>query len=256
MKAGRVRVAAMRSLPRFVRRSPAWLVSAALGVALFGCQTKDPEKCTEAQQVVRKSLDAGDFNLARQWREYAYKQCDDATLLSGLDKEIVDREAAVQAEAAETARKKAETQKLVNLFMAFVAENRAAPERASATPSCEPPPAGAPADSKERFCNAVRQVGASRQFQVRYYEAEPGAFRFTATPDAALDCSAVGGSVSKTWEVPAQGGKSAKRWRCDLTGALSGLTAVASGAAKADLHIVSPTYVARDPGWKTILEGP
>jgi hypothetical protein len=246
----------MRSLPRFVRCSPGLLLGLAAGAVLFGCQTKDPAKCTEAQQVLRKALDARDFALARQWREYAYKQCDDATLLGGLDKEIVDREAAVQAEAAEATRKKAETQQLVNVFLAFVAENRAAPERASATPACEPPPAGAPADSKERFCNSTRQVGTTRAFQVRYYDAEPAAFRFTATPDEALDCSAVGGAVSKTWEVPAQGGKSAKRWRCDLTGALQGLTAVVSGAAKAEMYIVSPTYVARDPGWKTILEGP
>jgi hypothetical protein len=62
--------------------------------------------------------------------------------------------------------------------------------------------------------------------------------------------------VSKKWDVPAQGGKSAKRWRCDLGGALAGLTAVVSGASKAELYVISPNYVARDPGWKAILEGP
>jgi hypothetical protein len=102
----------------------------------------------------------------------------------------------------------------------------------------------------------MRQVGTSHNSQVRYWEAEPQAFRFTTTPEEALDCAAVGGSVAKTWDVPAQGGKSAKRWRCDLTGPLAGLTAVVSGAAKAELYVVSPTYVGRDPGWKAILEGP
>jgi hypothetical protein len=249
----------MRVTSRFVRRAQALLFGLSAGTALVGCQTKDPEKCTEAQQVVRKSLDAQDFALARQWREYAYKQCDDATALAGIDKEIVDREAAVQAEAAKAAKLKAENEQLVKLFLDFVAQNRAAPERASATPVCDPPPPGAPAPlpgkEKERFCTAVRQAG-THTIQARYYEAEPQAFRFTTTPEGPLDCTSVGGSVAKTWEVPAQGGKSAKRWRCDLTGALAGLTAVVSGASKAELHVVSPTYVARDPGWKTLLEGP
>jgi hypothetical protein len=249
----------MRFTSRFVRRSPALTLGLFACAALGGCQQKDPEKCTEAQQVVRKSLDARDFGLARQWREYAYKQCDDATSLAGLDKEIVDREAAVQAEASAAAKRKQETAQLVKLFLDFVAQNRAAPERASATPVCDPPPGAPtpkPGQEKDRFCNAVRQVGTSHTFQARYWEAEPAAFRFTATPEDPLDCSSVGGTVSKTWEVPAQGGKSAKRWRCDLGGVLAGLTAVVSGASKAELYVVSPNYVARDPGWKAILEGP
>ncbi|HEY3495074.1 MAG TPA: hypothetical protein VGK73_10330 [Polyangiaceae bacterium] len=245
----------------FVRPWPAFLVGLAWSGALLGCQRKDPEKCTEAQQVVRKSIDARDFAAARQWREYAYKQCDDPALLAGLDKEIVDREAAIQAEAQAAEKKKAATQQLVNLFLAFTAENRAAPDRASATPACDPPPPGAPApkpgeESKERFCTAIRQTGTGQTLQARYWQSDPAAFRFTTTPDEPLDCSSVGGTVGKKWEVPAQGGKSAIRWRCDLSGALQGLTAVVSGAAKAELHIISPTYVSRDPGWKAILEGP
>jgi hypothetical protein len=249
----------MRFTSRFVRRSPVLALGLGACAALFGCQKKDPEKCTEAQQVVRKSLDARDFALARQWREYAYKQCDDTTSLAGLDKEIVDREASVQAEAAAAAKRKQETDQLVKLFLEFVAQNRAAPERASAAPVCDPPPGAPtplPGKEKDRFCTALRQAGTSHTLQARYWEAEPAAFRFTTTPEEPLDCSAVGGTVSKTWEVPAQGGKSAKRWRCDLGGALAGLTAVVSGASKAELHVVSPTYVARDPGWKAILEGP
>lgn len=251
----------MRVSPRFALRSEAVLVGFVACAALGGCQKKDPEKCTEATQVIRKSLDARDFNLARQWREYAYKQCDDATALASLDKEIVDREASIQAEAQAAEKRKAATQQFVNLFLGFTAENRAAPDRASATPVCDPPPAGAPApkpgeESKERLCTGTRQLGNGQAFQVRYWQSDPAAFRFTSTPDEPLDCSSVGGTVSKKWEVPAQGGKSAIRWRCELSGALSGLTAVVSGAAKAELHIVSPTYVSRDPGWKAILEGP
>jgi hypothetical protein len=243
-----------------VRRSPL-LWTGLVAAAVLGCQKKDPEKCTEAQQVVRKSVEARDFALANQWREYAYKQCDDRTALASLDQEVVQRQAAIQAEEAALQARKQQNDQLVKLFLDFVAQNRAAPERASAAPVCDPPPpaaAGAPAgqESKDRFCTAVRQVGTNNAIQVRYFEAEPQAFRFTTTPEGPLDCSSVGGSVSKKWEVPAQGGKSAPRWRCDLAGPLAGLTAVVSGASRAELYVVSPTYVSRDPGWKTILEGP
>jgi hypothetical protein len=223
------------------------------------CQKKDPEACNQAQQVTRQALNIEDFASARTWREYAYKQCDDTTVLAGLDKEIVDREATVLAKKAADAKSAAETQQLLKLFLEFVAQNRAAPERASAAPVCDAPadPTAAKAGdaSKERFCSAVRQAG-THALEARYYEADHTAFRFTTTLPDAIDCKALSGTVSKTWDVPAVGGKTVKRWRCDLSGPLAGLTAVVSGAPKAPLYVVSPTYVDRDPGWRTILVGP
>jgi hypothetical protein len=229
---------------------------AVLGSA--GCQKKDPEACNQAQQVTRQALTIEDFASARTWREYAYKQCDDTAVLVGLDKEIVDREAAVLAKKAADAKRAAETQQLLKLFLDFVAQNRAAPERASAAPVCDPPADAASKpgeESKERFCAAVRQAGA-HTLEARYYDADRTAFRFTTTLPDAIECKTLSGTVSKAWDVPAVGGKTVKRWRCDLTGPLAGLTAVVSGAPKAPLYVVSPTYVDRDPGWRTILVGP
>lgn len=224
-----------------------------------GCQKKDPEACNQAQQVTRQALTIEDFASARTWREYAYKQCEDATVLAGLDKEIVDREAAVLAKRAADAKSAAETQQLLKLFLDFVAQNRAAPERASAAPVCDAPvdPAAAKPgeESKERFCAATRQAG-THSLEARYYDADRAAVRFTTTLPDAIDCKVLSGAVSKTWDVPAVGGKTVKRWRCDLTGPLAGLTAVVSGAPKAPLYVISPTYVDRDPGWRTILVGP
>jgi hypothetical protein len=52
------------------------------------------------------------------------------------------------------------------------------------------------------------------------------------------------------------GGKTAVRSSCTLGGALGGLTAVVSGAARAEVHVFSPSYLERDPGMRPILEGP
>ncbi|HEX6766073.1 MAG TPA: hypothetical protein VF103_11360 [Polyangiaceae bacterium] len=230
-------------------------------LCIQGCQKKDPEKCAQAQATTKQALAIGDFALARQWREHAYKQCDDPGALSALDKEIVDTEAALTAKKEAEEQKKKETADLLKLFLDFVAQTRANPETASAAPVCDPPappPPGtkAAAESKDRFCTAARQVGSRYQFQVKYWDADHGAFRYTTTPGVAVDCQMLGATVQKKWEVAAEGGKAAKRWRCDLGGALSGLTAVVSGAVNAEVHVFTPSYLDHDPGWRPILEGP
>ena len=230
-------------------------------LCIQGCQKKDPEQCAQAQATTKQALAIGDFALARQWREHAYKQCDDPGALSALDKEVVDTEAALTRKKEAEEQKKRETADLLKLFLDFVAQTRANPETASAAPVCDPPappPPGtkAGAESKDRFCTATRQVGSRYQFQVKYWDADHGAFRYTTTPGAPVDCQTLGATVQKKWDVPAEGGKAAKRWRCDLGGALSGLTAVVSAAVNAEVHVFTPTYLEHDPGWRPILEGP
>jgi hypothetical protein len=230
-------------------------------ISIQGCKTKDPEKCVQAMATTKQALAIGDFGLARQWREHAYKQCDDPGALSALDKEVVDTEAALTAKNEAEAQKKKETADLLKLFLDFVAQTRANPETASAAPVCDPPPPPPPgtkpaAENKDRFCTAARQVGSRYQFLVKYWDADHNAFRYTTTPGAAVDCQMLGATVQKKWDVPAEGGKSAKRWRCDLGGALSGLTAVVSAAVNAEVHVFAPQYLERDPGWRPILEGP
>ncbi len=242
-----------RSSSRPVTRGFGLVALAALPLA--GCKKGDPEKCTQAQTVVRTAVANGDFASARQWREYAYKECDDTSALPGMDQSIVQGEAAAATKKAQEEQEVADTNALAKVFFQFVADNRAAPDHASQNPVCEPPPAGAPATSKDRFCTATRQAG-THSLEARYWDADHTAFRFTTTLDGQLDCKAMGGTVSKEWDVPAVGGKSAKRARCELGGALQGLTAVVTAAHKAPLYVVSPNYLAHDPGWRAILEGP
>jgi len=224
--------------------------------ALPACSQKSAEKCADAQKVARQAVEGQNFDSARQWREYAYKHCEDAAALAALDKELVDREAAIKAETERTEKRKAESAQLVKLFLDFVAQNRAAPDRAAAAPTCEAPPEGAPASKqKDRFCTGARVAGPFT-LAARYWEADPTAVRFTTTPEDPVDCAALGGVVAKTWGVPAVGGKTAERSRCTLGGPLSGLTAVVSKAEKADVHVFSASYVERDPGSRPMLEGP
>lgn len=91
------------SLRRFVSVP---LVAGVLGLLAGGCV--DKEKCDEAVKVTRDALAKEQPDIARQWRERAWKICNDATMTAALDKEIVDKEAelakrnadAVQAVAA------------------------------------------------------------------------------------------------------------------------------------------------------------
>jgi hypothetical protein len=234
------------------------LVLAAFSFA--GCNGKDAAKCTEGLSVTRQALSLENFDSAKQWRAYAYTHCEDQGELAALDKEISEREAAVTQRKETEARKKAETEALMKAFADFVAQNRAAPDRASAAPVCDPPPADAPAkpgaESKDRFCTATRQLG-NYPVQVRYWQADPQAFRFSVRPEDPATCEALGpATISKTWEVPAVNGASARRDRCDLGGALSGLHAVVSQAVRAEVSVFSPQYLERDPGMKPILSGP
>ena len=55
-------------------------------LSAFGCSEKDAAKCQEALDGTRKSVAAGDASLTTQWRERAYKYCEDQTALVTLDR--------------------------------------------------------------------------------------------------------------------------------------------------------------------------
>jgi hypothetical protein len=73
------------------------------GCQLFG---QDPARCEQSVATVRQAIGFKDFASARTWREYTWKVCDERGVIATLDKEIIDGEAAVAAEA-EAANKKA-----------------------------------------------------------------------------------------------------------------------------------------------------
>jgi hypothetical protein len=91
-------------------RTPTLRVGLLLLVVSFsgavGC--KNQEKCNDAMSTARKAMQDEflDMALARQWRDHAGKICGQGPELQTLDKEIVDREAAL-AKAVEDAAKKA-----------------------------------------------------------------------------------------------------------------------------------------------------
>jgi hypothetical protein len=100
------------------RASRGWVFGSylSLGVALgvtLGCQ--DKEKCNEALATSRKSMtdEFLDMALARQWRDHAGKLCGQGDELAALDKEIIEREAALAKAAEEKAEKEAEAGKAV-----------------------------------------------------------------------------------------------------------------------------------------------
>ncbi len=85
-----------------------FLAVAVSGSGLVAC--KDQEKCDEALATARKSMQDEflDMALARQWRDRAGKMCGVGPELETLDKEILDKEAAINKEIEDKAKAEAE----------------------------------------------------------------------------------------------------------------------------------------------------
>ena len=220
----------------------------------LGCQTRNADKCNQGFDVTRQAIKSHDFALATQWREYAYKMCDAASQdkdgLAALDKELATAQATVKADADAEAQRKAKNDALLKLFTSWAGDNRAAPDKASASPVCDTPTdaaeAAAVTKSKERLCTGTRTAG-DNTLSVRYWEADTKLSRFSTKFPAPVSCADFGATVSKTFDVPASNGGSVKRFRCDLTsGALSGATVVVSAANNADAYIFTPGYLDKD----------
>lgn len=230
----------------------------------LGCNSRDEVKCNQGFDVTRQAIKNKDFALAKQWREYAYKQCDaagqDKEGLTALDKELSTAEATVKAEADAEAQRKAKNDALLKLFVSWAGDNRAAPDKASAAPVCDAPPADAIeaakiAKSKEQLCTGTRTAGES-SLTVRYWDADKTLLRFATKFPAPVSCQDFGATVSKTFDVPSTSGAAIKRSRCDITsGALSGMSVVVSEAVNADAYIFSPGYLEKDRLMKQIAGG-
>lgn len=216
------------------------------------CSVKDQAKCDEALGATRQALKSGQDDLMRQWRDRAWKYCEDATTVQTLDKEIVDtQQAELQKQQAEAAEKQ-KLEQLGQTFAGWVAQNRAAPQRASAAPECPEVERGK--KEEERFCVATRKAGPY-DFKVRYWQAEPAAARFTLRPGAVMQCSHFGPATEvRSFNLPATGGQTATRSVCQFnSGILSGMQLVLTNAVNADVHIFSSEYLEKDPGMKQYI---
>jgi len=216
--------------------------------SIAACSVKDQAKCDEALATSRQALKAEQEDLMRQWRDRAWKYCEDPAEVQTLDKEIVNtKAAALQKKQAEEAEKQKLTQ-LGQTFASFVGQTRAAADKAANSPGCPEVKAGE--KEEERFCEATRQAGPY-SFKVRYWEAEPKAARFTMKPGAVLECSHFGATEARSFNVPANGGQTAKRSICQFPGGgLSGMQLVMTNAVNADVHVFSNEYLEKDPGMK------
>ncbi len=82
-----------------VARRTARAAFASLALLSVGCV--DKQKCDEAIQVTRDALAKDQPDIARQWRDRAWKICNDPSMTTPLDKEITDKEAEIQKRATD-----------------------------------------------------------------------------------------------------------------------------------------------------------
>lgn len=235
------------------------LLAVASTLAGSGCNRADPAKCEEALKVTRDAIDRENFAGAQQWREYAWKQCEDRSTLEGLDRQLVAKRGEVETrERAAAERRQAKTQ-LLKVFLGWVADNRLAPDRASSSPTCDPAAPNDPQqeNSKNRLCTATRAAGQN-QLLARYWAAEPAIARFNVKLPDVTTCEELGATkLLKTWQVAATGGRTVPRFRCEFAaGPLAGLNAVLSQAVNADLYVFNPSYLEKEPALRQVLDAP
>ena len=227
-------------------------------IAVVGCNSKDAAKCANGLATARQALAARDIALATQWREYSYKQCEDVSQLAQLDKEIVDKQAAIAKEASDKQKTQAQQKQLLSLFKDWVAQSRTAPEHSVNAPTCEGEEDAKVKASKERFCGGNRAVtgidGAS--LRVRYWEKTPAeaAFYSVRLP-LPITCADLGANrVVKETQIPTTSGRTVKRAHCEITdGPLSGLHAVATEANSSELRVFTVKYPEQDPALRMQL---
>lgn len=243
-----------------MRKALGKLLVLAATVSALGCSEKDASKCQEALDGTRKSVAASDQALVSQWRDRAYKYCEDQGALATLDREITTKQSADAAAKAAEAQRVALNAGLLKTFVTWAADNRAAPDHASVSPKCDgddpdpsvpKKPSTDPA-AAERFCTATRTAGTTT-LTARYWDADKSIVLFSTKVPAPASCDDLGpNKVVKSWDVPATNGQGVKRTRCELSGALAGLSAVVSAAANAPVYIFSPSYLPKDPAMKKI----
>lgn len=241
-------------MPANLLKSSSIFVCLALGLA--ACKQKDAAQCEQAISTVKQALSQENFNGAAEWREYAYKQCEDAAQLSELDQSIVRRRGEVEARTQAAEQRKTENRQVLKVFLQWVADNRAAPERASAAPTCDASASAEQIKAKARLCSASRAAG-QYPLMVSYWEAEPAIARFTVKLPDITSCEEIGASsVLKTWQVPTTSGATTPRTRCEFpAGPLAGMHAVLSQAVNAELYVFNPSYLEKEPALRAILDG-
>ncbi len=219
------------------------LLLAAAASTISLCSTKDKTKCEQARSAVRTALDQSNLPSAKQWREQAWKQCDDRAALDRLDKDIVDKEAEVAAKAT----KDAQTSQVLKLFQSFISSQMASPSG-----QCAPektPDFG--------WCTRSRRVtGSTSTFDVRYRQDDPSVAKFATIVPGEAKCADLGGTEVRSWKVARAAGGQAQRLHCKLTGAgLDGFEALASMEPDGTrVTAASPKWLATDSGLRRQLD--
>jgi hypothetical protein len=229
-----------------------------LGFAV-ACSQKNEENCTRAQAVIRQALAAKTFEGITQWRDYAYKQCADKSVLSQLDQEIVSQQAKDAAEKQQAQQAEQQKQQLLNLFQQWVSSARNAPDQSVQGLACEGDENSEAAKTKERYCNGNRPLSGlpGAAFMVRYWEREPAeSARYTVRLPTPTKCDALGPNrILKVIAAPATNGSTVNRYYCEfMGGSLSGMQGLASEANNADLFVFTPKYLEHDPAFSAILK--
>ncbi len=237
--------------PSLVRRSAlaAGRSSLVLSLLLGACSKKDEAKCTEATQAVQSSVAAENFDLARQWRERAYKYCEDDGSLASLDSEIVNKQQQIAEKKAADDRRIAEATQLVGLFVDWAGKHQKAPAQAGANVRCE----GEETPKKQRWCTIERKVSGKYTLEALYWEGEPEAVQFKTRVPHELDCKALGQhNVLKSWTT-----NGTKRSYCEITsGPLAGMKAVVSSIpTETEAKVFSAKFLEKDPALRQVVQG-
>ena len=139
-----------------------------------------------------------DFTIARQWRDYGYKYCDDDGSMATIDSEIKSKEEAVQKAKAEKEAKKKNAVQLAKLVAGLAGQGKADARTVAKSAKCpeEEDDAG--------WCVATRTVSGSHTIEIKYWRDEKGheardkerkASSYMTKPQGPVTCEDIGPST-------------------------------------------------------------
>jgi hypothetical protein len=169
-------------------------------VVASGCSEKSAEKCSHALSMSRQALELRDMNSATQWRDYATKYCEDASLVAALDAEISTKKDEVATPSPAPAPAAVGAKLDPTGFIKWIAD------RGGKLPAVENEDCYGPDDPESGWCSAAAKEsgGDEQHISVRWLKADPTAIQFSTSSvfegDTEVRCESIGASKIRRWQ--------------------------------------------------------
>ena len=205
--------------------------------------------------MVRDALNKEQFDSARQWRERAYKYCEQDGSMATLDGEIKSKEEAVLKAKAEKEAKKKNAVALAKLVANLASQGKADASVVAKSAKCPEDDKG---KEKEGWCAATRSIsGGQHVVEIRYWSEEKNAGTFIGKPLGPVECADIAPATVNRKFGSTIDGTPAKFSHCTFTGGtVAGMQGLVGWSDNLSfVQLFTPEYLAKDSALKNRVQG-